>query len=242
MYGGVVSINFPECKMRSSLITLLSWLILSTALRAQEYHYDIGGAAGTSFYMGDAYRSSLFQHPGIAGGLLMRYNISLHWAVKANILAGTVSGNSAGSGNSFPYGASHAFRRSFAETGAQVEFNFLPYSDRYGYLQTSRYTPYLLAGGGITAATGERLFLNVSIPLGAGFKYKLKNRMNIGIEFSMRKLFGDDFDVTQDGTEPDLEHPYGIRSSLLKNQDWYSLTMIFLTWDFGLRRDPCCGN
>ncbi len=228
--------------MHPRWITLLSWFILSAALQAQEYRYEIGGAAGSSFYMGDANRNSFFQHPGIAGGLLMRYHISLHWAVKANILAGTVNGNSAGSDNRFPYGSSHAFSRSFAETGAQVEYHFLPYSDRYGYLQASRFTPYLLAGGGITAATGERLFLSANIPFGAGLKYKLKNRMNIGIEFSMRKLFGDDFDVTQDGTEPNLEHPYGIRSSLLKNRDWYGITLFFMTWDFGLKRDPCCGN
>ncbi|HOO94954.1 MAG TPA: DUF6089 family protein [Proteiniphilum sp.] len=228
--------------MRSFWIILSCWFIFSITLQAQEYRYEIGGAAGTSFYMGDANKNSLFKYPGIAGGLLMRYNISLHWAVRANVLAGRVTGNTAGSGNSFPYGADHAFSRTFAETGAQVEFNFLPYSDRQGYLQTSRYTPYLLAGAGLTAASGERLFSSMSIPIGAGVKYKIKNRMNIGIEFSMRKLFGDDFDVTRNGKEPDLEYPYGIRGSLLKNQDWYSITMIFLTWDFGLRRDPCCGN
>lgn len=223
-------------------IILSCWFTLSTILQAQEYRYEIGGAAGTSFYMGDANKNNLFKYPGIAGGLLMRYNISLHWAVKANILAGRVTGKSDGSGNYFPYGADHAFSRTFGETGAQVEFNFLPYSDRQEYLQTSRYTPYLLAGAGLTVASGERLFLNMSVPIGAGVKYKIKNRMNIGIEFSMRKLFGDDFDVTWNGTEPDLDNPYRIQGSLLKNKDWYSITMIYMTWDFGLRRDPCCGN
>jgi hypothetical protein len=56
----------------------------------------------------------------------------------------------------------------------------------------------------------------------------------------MRKLFGDDFDVTEKNADWDLNAPYGIESSFLKNRDWYSLTMIFLTWDFGLRNDPCC--
>ncbi|HCC85049.1 MAG TPA: hypothetical protein DEQ06_00380 [Porphyromonadaceae bacterium] len=227
--------------MRSLWITMLC-CFLSMSLHAQEYRYEMGGAAGTSFYMGDLNRNRFYLHPGIAGGLLMRYNINLHWAVKANILAGSLSGNSASSGNAFPYGASHAFRRSFTEAAAQMEFNFVPYSDRYAYLQTSRFTPYLLAGVGITSASGERSFLNVSIPFGVGLKYKIKNRMNIGIEFSMRKLFSDDLDVTQEGMEPDMEHPYGIEGSLLKNQDWYSITMIYLTWDFGLRREPCCGN
>ena len=71
----------------------------------------------------------------------MRYNLSLHWAVKANILTGSVSGNTAESGNSFPFGSQSAFRRTFTGVGSQVEFNFLPYSDRYEYQHTKRYTP-----------------------------------------------------------------------------------------------------
>lgn len=228
--------------MRSLWLSLLCCLFVSAGLHAQEYRYEIGGAAGTSSYMGDANKSCFFRHPGIAGGLLMRYNLSLHWAVKANILTGSVSGNTAESGNSFPFGSQSAFHRTFTEVGSQVEFNFLPYSDRYEYQHTKRYTPYLLAGAGLTYATGERSFLNANIPFGAGLKYKIKNRMNIGIEFSMRKLFSDDFDVTQNGAEWNLQHPYGIQGSRLKNQDWYSITMIYLTWDFSLREDPCYGN
>ncbi len=228
--------------MHTSWTTLLCCLFVSAALHAQEYRYEVGGAVGTSFYMGDANRSSLYLHPGFAGGLLLRYNMNLHWAVKANILAGTLSGNSVDSGNNFPYGINHTFRRDFVEAGAQVEFNFWPFSDRYGYLHTKRVTPYLLAGVGITGAAGGRSFLGTNIPFGAGLKYKIRNRVNIGMEFSMRKLFADDFDVTEDETEWNLQHPYGIRSSLLKNQDWYSITLIYLTWDFGLRLDPCCGN
>ena len=72
-----------------------------------------------------------------------------------------------------------------------------------------------------------------------GFKYKLKNRLNIGVEFSMRKLFSDDFDVTSNESEWSLDAPYGISSSFLKNKDWYSLTMIFITWEFSTREDPC---
>src|SRR5690606_20337750 len=77
MFGRVASINSQICKMRFWII-LSCWFTLSTILQAQEYRYEIGGAAGTSFYMGDANKNSLFKYPGIAGGLLMRYNISLH--------------------------------------------------------------------------------------------------------------------------------------------------------------------
>ena len=66
--------------------------------------------------------------------------------------------------------------------------------------------------------------------------------MNIGIEFSMRKLFGDDFDVTEKTTGWNLDNPFSIEGSFLKNKDWYSFTMIFLTWEFSMREDPCHEN
>lgn len=224
------------------LVTAFFFITITTELSAQEYRYEIGGAAGSSFYMGDANRRKPFLHPGMAGGLLLRYNINLHWAVRANLMAGMVSGETKDSGNLFPSGQQASFRRSFAELGPQLEFSFFPYSDQYSYRGTRPYSPYLFIGGGITYATGEKRFLNVNMPFGAGFKYKIKERMNIGIEFSMRKLFGDDFDVTRNMPGWDLERPYNIGSSILKNQDWYSITMIYLTWDFGLSDDPCQGN
>jgi hypothetical protein len=226
-----------------SLVTTGIFLVtFPVHICSQEYKYELGGAAGSSFYMGDANQTRLYLSPGIAGGILFRYNFSFHWAGKVNLLAGTVSGNTEDSGQLFPLEQQATFHRTFAELGTQLEFNFFPYSDKYAYIGTRSYTPYLFAGAGITGARGERDFLRLHMPLGVGFKYKLKNRMNIGIEFSMRKLFRDDFDVTREEPGWSLNHPYGIGSSLLKNQDWYSITMIYLTWEFGMREDPCHGN
>ncbi|WP_298650424.1 DUF6089 family protein [uncultured Proteiniphilum sp.] len=226
-----------------SLFATGLFLMISIAnIRAQEYKYEVGGAVGTAFYMGDANQTRYYLHPGIAGGLLFRYNIDFHWSIKVGMFAGNVSGKSEDSGNTFPFTHRDSFHRTLAELGAQAEFNFFPYSDKYVYLGTKPYTPYLFTGVGGTYATGEKTFIDANIPFGMGFKYKLKNRMNIGIEFSMRKLFGDDFDVTEKTNGGDLDSPYGIQSSLLKNRDWYSFTMIFLTWEFRMREDPCHGN
>ncbi len=216
------------------------WLVLAWPAKAQEYKHEVGAAVGASSYMGDANKTALYRHPGIVGGFMYRYNLNFHWAVKANLFAGNVSGSTKNSGNVFPHGQEAAFKRWFVDGGAQVEFNFFPYSDKYAYLSAKPYTPYLLVGVGTTFAGGEHSFFNVNVPVGVGFKYKIKNRVNIGIEFSMRKLFGDDFDAPENNAEWSLNNPYGIESSFLKNKDWYSLTMIHLTWDFGLRKDPCC--
>lgn len=208
--------------------------------KAQEFKHEFGGALGTSFYLGDANRTRLYLHPGIAGGALYRYNVNFHWAVKANLLAGTISGSTTDSGNAFPFEQQASFKRTFIDLGGQIEFNFLPFSDKFAYRAVKPYTPYVFAGVGATFGTGDKLFFNTNIPIGIGLKYKIKERLNIGLEFSMRKLFGDDFDVTEKKADWDLNEPYGIKSSFFKNQDWYSLTMVFLTWDFGLRNNPCC--
>lgn len=228
-------------KKRFLIIFVLTWYLFFQTYESysQEFKYEIGGAIGTSFYIGDANKSKLFFNPGITGGALFRYNTSFHWALKVSLIAGKVSGMSENEDNSFPFQQKAEFERIFGEIGTQVEFNFLPYSDKFSYIGTKKYTPYIFTGAGLTYATGEKDYYGLNVPFGAGFKYKLKNRMNIGIEFSIRKLFRDDFDVTSGNNEWNLDNPYGINSSIFKNQDRYSLTMIFLTWEFSSRDEPC---
>lgn len=216
--------------------------VACSSLYAQEYKYETGFATGVSTYMGDTNKNRFLYNLGLAGGLTFRYNPSFHWALKANILAGRVYGDTRKSGNIFPSAGQVVFTRTFAEAGTQIEWNFLPYSDKYRYMGTRSYTPYLLVGAGLTYAPNEQDYVGLHIPFGVGLKVKLKNRLNVAIEYSTRKLFRDDFDVTQTTQGWNLNQPYGIGSSLLKNQDWYSITMICLTWDFGLRNDPCHGN
>lgn len=209
-------------------------------LNAQDdYKYEIGGMTGTSFYMGDANKTRLYQSPGLAGGIVFRYNKDLRWAVKSNFVFGRVSGDTRKSGNVFPFQQQASFSRMFYELGSQIEFNFFNYSDQFAYLGARRFTPYIFTGIGMTLGSGERTFIDANIPLGIGLKYKLKERLNIGFEFSFRKLFSDAFDVTRNNEDFDLDDPYDIGSSIFKNRDWYSLTMISFTWNFGTRVCPC---
>jgi len=228
-------------KIRINKVTFLVICMIflpSTLIFAQEYKYEIGGMAGTSFYMGDANKTALFRDMNIAGGAVFRYNKDFRWAYKANLVAGSVSGDTRTSGNVFPDGQNASFSRTFVELGAQIEFNFFAYSDKYAFLGTKRFSPYMFTGLGATYATGDESFFGINLPIGVGVKYKIKNRLNLGFEFSFRKLFGDNFDKPKKGGLS-LEDPYEIDGSAWKNKDWYSLTMISLTWDFGLRKDPC---
>ena len=202
--------------------------------KAQEYKYEIGGMVGGSYYMGDLNKNAFFKGLNPSLGVVFRYTPNFRWAVKTDLLWGRVSGSTDGLENVFPNGATASFERNFFELGGQMEFNFLPYSDKFAYLNTKRFSPYF----GVTVAPGNQTFASLNIPLGVGVKYKVINRLNLGCEFSFRKLFGDSFDVT-DGNNGFLDNPYGVASSAFKNKDWYSLLMFSVTWDFGLRCQPC---
>lgn len=216
---------------------LLIFLIASTfsTLRAQEYKYEIGGMAGGAFYMGDANKIAVFKGLNPALGAVFRYNINFRWALKANLMWGRVSGTTEGMENVFPDNTQTTFSRDLAELGGQAEFNFFPYSDKFAYSGAKRFTPYILVGIGVTVAPGGgKTFASPNIPLGVGVKYKLRNRINLGGEFSFRKLFGDGLE----GKDA-LDDPYGIKGSALKNKDWYSFLLLSVTWDFGPRCRPC---
>jgi len=221
------------------LLIIYSFFSFISAGAQDDYKYEIGGMAGTSFYMGDANKTKLFQSPGLSTGAVFRYNVDLRWSVKNNFVMGKVSGDTRNSGNKFPFGQEVSFSRMFYELGSQIEFNFFNYSDKFGYLGTKRISPYVFTGIGFTLGSGDKTFFDVNVPVGIGVKYKIKERLNLGFEFSFRKLFSDSFDVTKGGNDFNLEEPYKIKGNLFKNNDWYSLTMITLTWDFGSRVCPC---
>jgi hypothetical protein len=53
----------------------------------------------------------------------------------------------------------------------------------------------------------------------------------LGVEFTMRKAFGDKIDGLSDLN--------GVKSSFAKNTDWYSLTMFTITYEFSKRCRTC---
>ena len=220
------------------LIIVLLTGTFSTLL-AQEYKYEIGGMAGGAFYMGDANKNAIFKGMNPALGAVFRYNINFRWALKGNLMWGQVSGTTEGLENVFPNNAQTSFNRSLIELGGQAEFNFFPYSEKFAYANAKRFSPYVFLGVGVTVAPGSgKTFAGPNIPLGVGVKYKIKNRLNLGCEFSFRKLFGDGLDVTDDGNAF-LDDPYHMKSSFMKNKDWYSFLLLSVTWDFGPRNKIC---
>jgi hypothetical protein len=193
---------------------------------------------GGAFYMGDANKNAAFKNMNPAASVLFRYNANFRVAFKANLAWARVTGSTEGLDNVFPNHAQADFSRNVIDLGGQAEFNFFPYSDKYQYLQTKRIAPYIMGGLGLSVAPGGgATFFSPHISAGTGVKYKIKHRINIGAELSIRKLFGDGLDIN--GGNELLNDPYGIRSGFWKNKDWYSMLMISVSYDIGLRDCNC---
>lgn len=215
-------------------IFILLLLFTMTTLKAQTYKYEIGGGVGIGFYMGDANPSKPFRKPGAAFDLAFRWNINYRWALKCGLSTATVSGNTNGLKGYFPNNAEFSFKRQLIDLGVQAEFNFFNYGMGQSYLDTKRFSPYIVAGFGITAVPKKGdSFYSVNVPLGFGVKYKAGKRVNMMLEFTMRKTLGDKLDGK------DLDDPYNIESSAFKNTDWYSYTMFSVTYDFGAKKKIC---
>lgn len=208
---------------------------------------ELGGSVGGCFYLGDA-NSTPYANTSAMASVIARYVFNPRMVLKANLAYGHIKGDT---GNDFfpadalsqtaEGGAASKidFTRNIIDLGVQFEFNFWGYGNYRGYDGFSRLTPYMLMGAGVTIAPGGvSTDAGFNIPIGLGLKYKIKKRLNIGFEWSIRFTTTDRLDVSGvNGVS--LEDPYGISSGGFKNKDCYSFTMVTLTYDLFPRCINC---
>ncbi|MGN1238608.1 MAG: DUF6089 family protein [Muribaculaceae bacterium] len=213
-----------------TILTLVAAFAMN--LMAQDYRFEIGGALGTSGYLGDVNKGNFLRKPGVSAGAVFRYIPNYRWAIKGSLNVATISGDSRSEKLVFVGGSDYEFKSTLIDFGGQAEFNFFNFGIGSKYKNLKRLTPYLTLGLGATMAScsGSSAFA-VNLPMGVGVKYKLKERLNMGAEFTMRKCFGDKIDGLSDLN--------GIKSSFAKNTDWYSLIQVSITYEFGKRCRVC---
>lgn len=210
-------------------------LISSLCSFAQDetYRFDFGGQLGMSGYLGDANESNIFKHPGFSAGLSFRYRPDTRWAFRTVFNTMSLSGNTADFDIVLPDNATYSFKSQVYEIGERVEFNFFSFGIGETYKRLRRWSPYLTAGiGAALASCDGKSNVAFTIPMGAGVKYKLRQRLTLGLEFTMTKTFSDHID----GNLSDL---YQVKSSFLKNTDWYSNISISISYEFGERCATC---
>ena len=199
---------------------------------AQQYKYEVGPSLGMTGYLGESNNGNLFKHPSVTVGGLFRYVHNSRWAFKANLNYANLRGDSMYDESWYPDGANYKFSANLIDLGLTAEFNFLNYGFGPAYKKLKPISPYMVAGVGfVFAVTDGHNHASFTIPIGIGVKYKFKDRLNLGFEFTMRKEFSDRIDGHSD--------LFGIKHSFAKNTDWYSFAMFSASYEFGKRCIKC---
>lgn len=217
-------------------LTVIAMSLLSPVhTRAQEesYRFDLGAGIGIGGYMGDLNESNPFAKPGFTGDIALRYRFDTRWSLATVLGYSRLSGDSRQLASSLPGDIEYSFKSSVIDLSERVEVNFFAFGIGETYKKLRRWSPYLAVGIGLAIASCEgSTHAAFTVPLAVGLRYKLRERLNLGLEFSMTKAFGDHLDG-------DIADLYQVKSSFLKNTDWFSRLALSVSYEFGLRCPTC---
>lgn len=230
----------PQRKLSAAVRVALAILCAvagaTETLQAQSapYKFDFGVQLGMSGYLGEANSSNIFHKPGFDGEASVRYIHDTRWAFRGVFSTFGLSGDTEGMANVLPGNATYKFSTQVYELDARVEFNFFSYGIGETYKRLKRWSPYLTVGlGAALASSGGNTAVAPAIPMGFGVKYKLRERLNLGLEFTMTKAFSHKFDG------PYLNDINNIKIAFYKDTDWYSRLTIGISYEFGKRCETC---
>ena len=220
---------------RNALMTIL--LFLPLTLHAQgdvEYRMEVGGGLGLVAYEGDYNGSILKGHQPMVSALLRR-TINPYHGFRLNLGLGKLKGSSANVETYYPGLAENPYEFSnlMTDLSAAYEYNFWPYGTGQDYRGARRLSPFVFIGLGATfVKTDNKSVFTANLPIGVGVKYKLADRMNLGVEWGIHFSLSDKLDGSPD--------PYGIKSSgMFKNTDCYSALQVTLTYSFMAKCRTC---
>lgn len=155
----------------------------------------------------------------------------------------------------------YTFSNTLFDFGATYEYNFFPYGTGRDYRGAKRLTPFIALGLGLTyincpgewidlaynnkmrengvfgnpETSGSKGVFTANIPLGFGVKYKMAERLNLGIEWMVHFSLSDKLDGVKD--------PYRINGGgVFKNTDCYSNLQISLTYSFWEKCKTCMND
>ncbi len=222
--------------MRKGLVTLLMLCATLTASAQQddEYLMEIGGGVGMVSYQGD-FNGKITSGMQPAGAIVWRRLLNPYMGFRVTGMMGKLKGDATRLETYYPDETTRAysFDRSLTDVSVTYEYNFWPYGTGRDYRGAKRLTPFVFGGIGATYVSGgEKKVFTANVPIGLGIKYKLKERLNVGLEWSMHFSLSDELDGIAD--------PYGIKSSgAFKNTDCYSGLMLTLTYSFKSKCRTC---
>ena len=222
------------------VITVIAVMLTTVATQAQtdpEYRAEIGAGVGLMAYVGD-FNSSLTKNMQPMGLLLGRYRFNPRMGLALNIGYGKLKGSSEGLATWYPGiseegAATVEFNNSAVDVGLRFEYNFWPYGTGREYRGAKRLVPYIAVALGATYVSGDgNNVFTANVPMGVGVKYKIADRLNLGLEWAMSFTLNDKLDGVAD--------PYGIKSSgAFKNTDCYNVIRLSVTYDIMAKCKTC---
>lgn len=216
------------------LLLMLAAMLNMNAQTDDEYLMEIGGGVGFLGYLGD-YNNVLTRDLQPMATLLVRRNLNPYMGLRLAASFGKLKGDERDVKTVYPSTGvtPYSFSRTLTDVSLTYEYNFWPYGTGHDYYGAKRLTPFVFLGLGGTYAGGDgSSVFTANVPIGLGLKYKVGQRMNVGVEWAMHFSMSDKLDGKKD--------PYGITSSgMFKNTDCYSVLQLTLSYSFMPKCTTC---
>ncbi|HNT79712.1 MAG TPA: DUF6089 family protein [Bacteroidia bacterium] len=270
-----------------TLATCLLFILFTNLVYSQSS--EIGLGLGVSGYKGDL-NKSLYKpkNLNLAGAILFRHSFNSHWSYRLNFNIGTIEADDADSNDDFANSRNLSFKSNITELHLGLEFNFFPFQT--AKLVSSSWTPFLFAGiagyrfnpkaeyngdwyelqplntegQGLEQYNDRKPYkrLQMSIPFGGGFKFRLGHRWGLVLESGARRTFTDYLDdVSTTYVDPALLlSANGALSAILSDRsdivdktlninrqrgnasdkDWYMFTHVTLSFTLSKKYNDNC--
>lgn len=213
-------------------IIILAFSLLGIKAQENDFMYEIGFGGGASWAYGDINKSKVLYNPSFDGSLFFRYNANPRWAFVADLSTMGLKGDSNDFDNVFPDGRHYDFNNRLWQLAIRPEFHFWNYGWENDYREKKHFVPFLTMGAGVGFACGDGdTGAVLSIPIGAGLKWKPAQRLNAQLTCLFTRTFGDSADGIKD--------PYNVGSSNVLNSDWIGSLVLSITFDFKERCFDC---
>ena len=205
-------------------------LLASVAQDEPEYKMEIGAGAGMVAYTGD-FNGNLMKGLQPWGTLIAKYHMNPRMALSFNVGMGKIKGSITNAETWYPT-ESYEFDNTLTEAIVRYEYNFWAYGTGKEYYGARRLVPFITLGLGMAHHSGDNSGITMSLPIGAGIKYKMSQRLNLTAEWAIRFTPSDYLDGRKD--------VYGIKSSgLFKNTDCYNILQLALSYDIWVKCNTC---
>ena len=198
-----------------------------------EYRMEVGGGVALTTYLGD-FNANLTTGMQGAGALVAKYKMNPRMAFAATMTYGRMKGSSKDTETWYPETAErpYSFSNQLIDLTLRYEYNFWAYGTGREYRGAKRVAPFITLGLGVANHGKPEGGLAVILPIGAGVKCKIGERLNMTAEWRMHFAMSDKLDGKED--------PYGISSSgLFKNTDGYSVLQMSITYDLWAKCKTC---